>query len=238
MDKFYLNNIGWQGIRIRKQHLLQLAHTALMDWQVLADEDDNKTSLYALDIASGQGYYWFELCRQLPQLHVELRDYQDHNLQQMQSKAEQLQLSGRLHCVQADAFIDSSYQHTALADDAGFHLAVASGIFELFADNTLIHTALTGMFKQLREGGYLIYTNQPWHPEQAFIAKTLHSHRGSDWIMRCRSQAEMDQLVAAAGFDKVAMLIDEFGIFTVSLAKKPLPKTGNPCKHDHLTSDS
>ena len=38
--------------------------------------------------------------------------------------------------------------------------------------------------------------------------------------MRCRSQAEMDQLVDAAGFDKIAMRIDKFGIFTVSLAKK------------------
>lgn len=39
--------------------------------------------------------------------------------------------------------------------------------------------------------------------------------------MRCRSQAEIDQLVTQAGFEKVTMRIDEFGIFTVSLAVKP-----------------
>ena len=38
--------------------------------------------------------------------------------------------------------------------------------------------------------------------------------------MRCRSQAEMDQLVERAGFKKVTMRIDRFGIFTVSLAIK------------------
>ena len=38
--------------------------------------------------------------------------------------------------------------------------------------------------------------------------------------MRRRSQREMDQLVAAAGFDKVRQLIDEDGIFTVTLAHK------------------
>jgi hypothetical protein len=38
--------------------------------------------------------------------------------------------------------------------------------------------------------------------------------------MRRRTQAEMDDLVRAAGFEKVAMEIDEFGIFTVSLARK------------------
>ena len=38
--------------------------------------------------------------------------------------------------------------------------------------------------------------------------------------MRCRSQAEMDQLVMQAGFKKLDMRIDRFGIFTVSLAIK------------------
>jgi hypothetical protein len=38
--------------------------------------------------------------------------------------------------------------------------------------------------------------------------------------MRRRTQAEMDELVRAAGFRKVAMEIDEWGIFTVSLAEK------------------
>jgi hypothetical protein len=38
--------------------------------------------------------------------------------------------------------------------------------------------------------------------------------------MRLRSQAEMDALVEAAGFKKVDQCIDEFGIFTVSVAQK------------------
>ena len=36
--------------------------------------------------------------------------------------------------------------------------------------------------------------------------------------MRRRTQAEMDQLVAAAGFRKLEQRIDEWGVFTVSLA--------------------
>ncbi len=38
--------------------------------------------------------------------------------------------------------------------------------------------------------------------------------------MRRRTQAEMDQLVARAGFRKVAQRIDPWGIFTVSLAQR------------------
>jgi hypothetical protein len=38
--------------------------------------------------------------------------------------------------------------------------------------------------------------------------------------MRRRSQAEMDELVRDAGFEKVAQRIDQWGIFTVSLARR------------------
>jgi len=36
--------------------------------------------------------------------------------------------------------------------------------------------------------------------------------------MRVRTQGEMDALVREAGFEKCAQLIDEWGIFTVSMA--------------------
>ncbi len=66
-----------------------------------------------------------------------------------------------------------------------------------------------------------MYTNQPWHPQLKFIAKVLKSHRGGDsWVMRRRTQNEMDQLVEKAGFEKVAQYIDQYGIFTVSIAEK------------------
>ena len=38
--------------------------------------------------------------------------------------------------------------------------------------------------------------------------------------MRRRTQAEMDELVSAAGFRKVSTEIDRWGIFTVSLAER------------------
>ena len=36
--------------------------------------------------------------------------------------------------------------------------------------------------------------------------------------MRRRTQAEIDELVESAGFKKIEMLIDRWGIFTVSVA--------------------
>ncbi|MFW2176498.1 MULTISPECIES: alpha/beta fold hydrolase [unclassified Moraxella] len=225
VDKFYLNNIGWRGIRIRKQHLLELGQLALDNLNHL-DKTGNdatikttiKATIKAVDIASGNGYYMFELAKANPTLNAELRDYDSHNIEVMSQKAQELGFNDRVKAVQKDAFEAKSY-----TDKAQYQLAVASGVFELFTDNDKVKTAIQGIYQQLSEGGYFIYTNQPWHPEQEFIGKTLNSHQGKDWVMRCRSQAEIDQLVTNAGFEKVTMRIDEFGIFTVSLAvKKPL----------------
>jgi hypothetical protein len=77
------------------------------------------------------------------------------------------------------------------------------------------------MADAIAPGGLLIYTNQPWHPQLELIARALTSHRGgAPWVMRRRTQAEMDQLVAEAGFRKIDQRIDEWGIFTVSLARR------------------
>ena len=52
------------------------------------------------------------------------------------------------------------------------------------------------------------------------IARVLDNRDGKPWIMRRRTQAEMDELVRRAGFEKISMEIDRYGIFTVSLARK------------------
>jgi hypothetical protein len=65
----------------------------------------------------------------------------------------------------------------------------------------------------------LIYTGQPWHPQLEMIARVLENWEGRPWVMRRRSQAELDELVRLVGFEKSRMEIDRWGIFTVSLAQ-------------------
>jgi hypothetical protein len=96
-----------------------------------------------------------------------------------------------------------------------------SGLYELFPDNTQVETSLAGLADAIPSGGLLLYTGQPWHPQLELIARALTSHRGQQaWVMRRRTQAELDQLVAHAGFRKLEQRIDEWGIFTVSLARR------------------
>ena len=100
-------------------------------------------------------------------------------------------------------------------------LGIVSGLYELFPDNGMVRPSLAGMAEAIELGGFLLYTGQPWHPQLELIARALTSHRGGQaWVMRRRTQAEMDQLVEEAGFEKVEQRIDGWGIFTVSLARR------------------
>ena len=96
-----------------------------------------------------------------------------------------------------------------------------SGLYELFPENPPVLASLRGLARAVTRGDFLIYTGQPWHPQLELIARTLTSHRGHQaWVMRRRTQAEMDELAREAGFEKLEQWTDEWGIFTVSLAAR------------------
>jgi len=120
-------------------------------------------------------------------------------------------------CETGDAFAEAEL--AALKPQP--NLVTVSGLYELFSDNELVAASLRGLAQAIERGGYLIYTGQPWHPQLELIARTLTSHRGHQpWIMRRRTQAEIDELVRVAGFSKVAQWIDDWGMFSVSLARR------------------
>ena len=213
VDKNYLNSIGWRGIRQRKLNIEELLHAASESLRTKA------MPVNVLDVASGHGRYILEAIENNEQKpdSVLLRDYSDLNVQQGSELITAKGLDDIARVVKADAFDAVSYDQY----EQPVTLGVVSGLYELFADNDLIRQSLQGFSSAIQTGGYLIYTNQPWHPQLEMIARALTSHRkGQAWVMRRRCQAEMDQLVEAAGFSKIEQRIDEYGIFTVSLAIK------------------
>lgn len=213
LDYIYLQSIGWRGIRQRKTHLEELLKLAINQLH-----EQNKP-VDIVDIAAGHGRYILETISQIANKpnSVLLRDYSDINIQDGQALIEEKGLTNIARFEKGDAF--NREQLAQLSPQPT--LAVVSGLYELFSDNQLLRESLSGLADSIAEGGYLIYTNQPWHPQLEFIARALTSHRdGQPWIMRRRTQLEMDQLVADAGFKKITMRIDQWGIFTVSLAQR------------------
>ena len=211
IDGAYLQSIGWRGIRQRKVHveeLLQLAmHTAR----------DNGLPLNLIDIAAGHGRYVLDAVGVSPvRPHsVRLRDYSDINVRDGATLIVSRGLQDIATFEKADAFDRAGLARAQPTPT----VAVVSGLYELFPDNALIERSLGGIAQAMPAGGCLVYTGQPWHPQLELIARALTSHRDhAAWVMRRRTQQEMDQLVAAAGFRKVTQRIDEWGIFTVSMA--------------------
>jgi alpha-beta hydrolase superfamily lysophospholipase/SAM-dependent methyltransferase len=211
IDRTYLDAIGWRGIRIRKQHIEALLAKAA---NVLRAESK---SVCIMDIAAGHGRYALEAALNVKANHVLLRDYSELNVTGGRALIQKLGLQDKAQFTQADAFDEQSIAAVTPKPT----LAIVSGLYELFPENAPIQASLAGVHQALEAGGYLIYTNQPWHPQLELIARTLTSHRqNKSWIMRRRTQREMDQLVASAGFEKIDQRSDTWGIFSVSLAKK------------------
>ncbi|WP_347249480.1 bifunctional alpha/beta hydrolase/class I SAM-dependent methyltransferase [Zoogloea sp.] len=216
IDRNYLNAIGWRGIRQRKRHLEELLRLALGRLHT------EGRPLRVLDIAAGHGRYVLEALSEAPRRpeSVLLRDYSDINVRDGAALIREKGLEAIARFEKGDAFDQASVAGVSPRPTIG----IVSGLYELFPDNAMVSRSLAGMADAIEPGGLLLYTGQPWHPQLELIARALTSHRGGEaWVMRRRSQAEMDQLVDAAGFDKLEQRIDEWGIFTVSLARRRVP---------------
>lgn len=213
IDRNYLDSIGWRGIRQRKLHAEELLRLAMLRLR------EAGKAVRIVDIAAGHGRYILESLEGQEQRpdSILLRDYSDINVRDGNALIQQKELGDIARFVKGDAFD----REDLAALDPKPTLAVVSGLYELFGSNQMVGDSLAGLAAAVEEGGYLVYTGQPWHPQLELIARALTSHRdGQAWVMRRRSQAEMDQLVEAAGFRKVAQRIDQWGIFSVSLAQR------------------
>jgi alpha-beta hydrolase superfamily lysophospholipase/SAM-dependent methyltransferase len=213
IDRNYLDSIGWRGIRVRKEHIESAIAAAARDLR------SQKRPVRIADIAAGHGRYVLEAVARLsprPE-SVLLRDYSDINVRDGAALIREKGLEGVARFLKGDAFDEESVASIAPRPT----IAIVSGLYELFPENAPITASLRGVARVVESGGRLIYTGQPWHPQLELIARTLTSHRGGQaWVMRRRTQAELDQLVAAAGFEKLEQWTDEWGIFTVSLAAR------------------
>ena len=213
IDRTYLDAIGWRGIRQRKLDIEAMLREAIFRLRSAG------APVRLVDIAAGYGRYVLDAVAELPVRpeSILLRDYSALNVARGAALIHERALADVARFEHGDAFDRASLA----AHFPRFTLGVVSGLFELVPDNAPVHQALAGLADAILPGGFLVYTGQPWHPQIELIARALTSHRsGAAWVMRRRTQEELDQLVTAAGFRKLAQRIGESGIFTVSLAQR------------------
>lgn len=226
LDRAYLGALGWRGVRVRKEHLeATLAQT-------IAQLRRDRQPVRILDIAAGHGRYVLDTLSATGDAadEVILRDFCPNNAAAGARMIAARGMAAFARFETADA-LDRNAFH-GLQDRCT--IAIASGLYELIPRNQPVRESLAGIANAVTAGGYLIYTGQPWHPQLETIARTLVNHRDRGaWVMRRRTQAELDQLVESAGFHKIGQFTDQWGIFTVSLARRIAPSAA-PAAEEEL----
>jgi alpha-beta hydrolase superfamily lysophospholipase/SAM-dependent methyltransferase len=211
MDRAYLNSVGWRRIRQRREHLQTLLSNAVTTLKQQRDE------VHVLDVAAGPGRLAMDTpaVANAPGVTITCRDISAGEVAAGRERAAELGIDN-LRFEQGDAFDPSAYRGLEPRPD----IVIVSGLYELFADNERVLRSLHAINSVLGDNGYLIYTNQPHHPQLEFIAATLTNRNGEPWVMRPRSQREMNELLHATGFDEAQMLMDTDGIFVAGSVQK------------------
>src|SRR5262249_26370713 len=153
----YLNSIGWRGIRQRRTNL----ENTLRDLIVKVHRENR--SVRILDVAAGAGRYVIETIRTLPGISIcaTLCDYKQENVDAARTFADKLNLNGAIVTQRHDAFDREFLARIQPRATIG----IVSGLYELFPSNEPVLNSLRGLADAIEPGGYLIYTNQPWHPQ-------------------------------------------------------------------------
>ena len=211
LDRFYLNAIGWRGIRNRRE-LLKEFLGAEIDRNEAAGRETR-----IVDVASGPGRYLLELLRERggqPASAV-CRDVSASGLDRGRQLAAGWGVTSVRH-ERGDAFDPASIATIAPRPNA----VVVSGLYELFLDRSMIARSLRALHDVAAPGAAIFVTTQVTHPQLDMIANVLPNRDGLPWVMESRPVALTEQWLRDAGFDVAESRTEPLRLFAVTMARK------------------
>lgn len=212
VDRIYLNQIGWRAIRARRA-ILEGALRRVIDERRGRDQGTQ-----ILDIAAGPGRYLLELVAELDRgdLSVLCRDLDPEGQRQGEALARALGLrAGHCRFERGDATDPVDLARVAPPPQ----LVVASGIYEIIADDAAIERSMRGVHGLLPADGTFVFTTQISHPQLDLIANVLPDRTGNPWVMGTRSVAQVEGWARRASFRAIQTEIEPHGLFAVTVAR-------------------
>lgn len=215
IDRFYLDAVGWRAIRARRVLLKQVLRAEIVHNHACS------LNTRLLDVAAGPGRYLQELLAscdaECGDVRILCRDLSQAGIEQGARQATAAGLQN-IQYERGDAF-----QPAPVDEQLGGvpNIIVVSGLYELILDNKLIQDSLMRLYAMLVPGGVLCFTTQTHHPQLDFIANVLPNRDGVPWVMQCRSVTQVEEWAHAAGFQDVHSYLEEVGLFSITVARKP-----------------
>jgi SAM-dependent methyltransferase len=208
-DRFYLNQIGCQGLRGRKAYLQH----ALCE--TIRAQLEQGMRPVILDVAAGPATYLVEtLAETCAEVVAICRDLDAYGLQRGRELARSCHLEN-IRYEQGDAFDQTGL----LALTPRPTIIIASGFYEILTDDALIQRQMRINRRALAPGGTFIFTTQVNHPQLKLIAKTLRNREGKPWVMTNRTVAQVERWAREAGFATVCSVLAPPGLYTISIAR-------------------
>jgi hypothetical protein len=213
LDNMFLRSDRSRALRHRHRHVAELLKLAM------CRADSSNMPIRIADFAAGSARYVFDAMRYsgVRPEHVLLRDKNRLCVQAGRALARSRRLDDLIRYEQADALDEEAFVDLA----AKMTVTVASGLFETLPTAELVRRSLAGIARATDVGGYLVYTGRQPHCDADPVDDVLgRVANGSRYPLFPRSQAELDTLVCEAGFRKLTQRIDDWGLYTVSLAQR------------------
>lgn len=210
IDKIYLNHIGWQVVRTRKENLVKNIKEAVQN--VLFKKDD----VFICDIAAGPAKYILEVLEENKDREVfaQIRDIDERWLKKAKENADKKGL--KLEYKVANALNDADFDFGRKAPD----IMVASGFYDWFNDEAVIRKSMKLIYDSLKNGGYFVFSVQSGHCDLEMTNAVFKDFNNKPLAMAVWDYKKISQILNDIGFKEIIKRADKYGDYTVLLVQK------------------
>lgn len=211
IDKAYLENPGWEAIRMRKENLKEHLKQAIHENKRLGKKS------VILDVAGGPGRYLMETLEETGEhdIYVICQDIDERWVKEGHKIAAEKGLKN-IRFEKGDAFNPELLQRV----EPKPNIIVSSGFYDWMTDDEDVRKSIKIIYDLLPAGGKIIYTNQAGHLSMELVSKAFTDFYGKALRMKTRSADLINSWAQDVDFKDIKTDLDKWGLYSVSTEVK------------------